>query len=250
MVKKLAGKIKPKRGFAHLFHISLVAIMPILVYVFVRLELPIVAFAIILLSKWRIFAVRPRHWPAHFRTNAVDIIFGLSVLAFMTNTSSMGLQILWVVIFELWLLYIKPGTSAFLVSIQALIAQIMGLTAIFIAFETAGAAVYMLLAASILYFSARHYFGSFEEPYYNAYSLSWATVGASVVWVLSHWLLFIGPVAQPAILLGILSYGLGSLYYLHETDRLSKLIQWQVTFVMLIAVVGLLLVGKWTVSGL
>lgn len=245
MRKKLQRKLQPKRGFAHIFHLSFIALLPPVIFVLVRLDLVGVALAVILLSKWRIFAVQPRHWLAHFRTNAVDIIFSLSILAFMTGTASMSVQLLWVLIYEIWVLYIKPGEKPILVTLQALIAQLAGLVALFVALDQVPTALYILAGAAILYYSARHFFGSFEEGHYHTYSLVWAVFGASLIWVLSHWLLFYGPIAQVALMLSVIGYGLAALYYLHETDRLSKLVQRQVIFVVIALVGVMLLLSDW-----
>ncbi len=249
MVKRLTGKIhkkiRPSKGFAHFFHLGFITLMPLLLFIFVRLELFGVALAIILLSKWRIFAVRPRHWPAHFRTNAVDIIFSISILSFMTATTSMSWQLIWVVVFELWLLVVKRKSNPVIVSIQALLAQLAGLIALYVTFEDVGLSVYILGTALILYFCARHFFGSFEEKHFDAYSWFWALTGASLAWILGHWLLFYGPVAQIAVILSVIGYGLASLYYLSETDKLSTLVQRQVLFVMVAVISVLLVLSDW-----
>lgn len=250
MVKKLAGKIQPTKGFAHFFHLAFVAALPPIIFVLVQLDLVGVALAVILLSKWRIFAVRPRHWLAHFRTNAVDIIFSLSILSFMATTGVIWWQLFWVAVFEAWVLFIKPGTTPLLVSLQALIAQALGLIALFVAFHDAGLGLYVIFAAIILYFSARHFFGSFEEKHYDAYSWSWALFGSGLVWLLGHWLLYYGQIAQPAVMLSVLAYGLAALYYLAETDKLSKAIQRQVVFVMVAVVLVMLIFSDWGNSGL
>ena len=132
-----------------------------------------------------------------------------------------------------------------MVSIQALLAQLFGMIALFIAFEEVGLSVYIIGTAAILYFSARHFFGSFEEKDYSTYSWIWALFGSCLVWVLGHWLLFYGPVAQPAIMLGVLGYGLGALYYLSETDRLSTMVRRQVIFVMTAVVIVMLVLADW-----
>lgn len=245
MVKQLASKVRPKYGFAHYFHLSLVAILPLLVFIFVRIELVGVALAIILLSKWRIFAVRPRHWLAHLRTNAVDLIFSLSILAFIVNSDSMSWQLIWVLFFEVWVLYIKPGTSTLMVSVQALLAQMIGLVAVFVAFEESSIGVYIIFTSIISYFSARHFFGSFEEKYFNAYSSTWALFVAALTWLLSHWLLFYGPVAQLALMVSVFGYGLATLYYLAETDKLSKPLQKQVIFVMFVVTGLMVALSDW-----
>jgi hypothetical protein len=246
VVKAAVQRIKPGRGFAHLFHLSLVAIIPPLVYVFVRLELYGVALAIVLLSKWRIFAIRPRHWLPHIRTNAVDIMVGLSLLSFMIDAQeSMRLQLLWLILFEVWMLYIKPGISAFLVSLQALIAQFVALTALFLSFQEAPLAVYLLASSAITYFCARHFFAIFEEPHARNLSWIWAFFSGCLVWVLGHWLLFYGPIAQPALLLSVMAYGFAGLYYLTETDKLSNLIQRQIIFVMVAVVFVIVIFSNW-----
>lgn len=245
MPKTRLSKVKPKHGFAHFFHLSLVAIMPPLAFIFVRLEIVEAALAIVLLSKWRMFAVQPRHWIPHIRTNAVDIIVSLSILAFMIDTSSMAIQLAWLIAFEVWLLYIKPGSSTVLVAVQALLAQVMGMVALFVSFTTVPVALYVIAAVAIAYFSARHFFAAFEETHGIQYAWLWALFASSLVWLLSHWLLFYGPVAQPALLLGVIGYGLAGLYYLHDRDKLSALIRRQIMFIVIALVVVIIALSNW-----
>lgn len=241
----LTSKIRPTRGFAHAFHLSFIALLPLVIFVLVRIELFGVALVAILLSKWRMFAVRPHHWMPHIRTNAVDIIVGLSLLVFMSNTVSMSWQIFWVVLYEIWLLVIKPGTSLPMVSLQAVIAQGIGLTSVFLFFEDAPLALYVAIYWFIAYFSARHFLASFDEPHAQIIASQWGFFAAALMWISGHWLLFFGVVAQPALILSILGYGLGGLYYLHETDRLSRLVRRQITVVMLTLIIVILAFSDW-----
>ncbi len=94
-MKPLVAKIKPSKGFSHVLHLVLVALLPIMVFVLVRIEFIQLAFSVVLLSKWRMLAVRPRFWPANVRANAVDILVGLSIVVFMSHTSSALLQLLY-----------------------------------------------------------------------------------------------------------------------------------------------------------
>lgn len=245
MIRRIHDKLRPTQGFAHFFHLVIVSILPLLVFMLVRLELFSVALAVILLSKWRIFAIRPRHWLAHLRTNAVDIIFSVSILAFMVHAPSIQWQIFWVIIYEIWVLFIKPGSRPLFVTMQSVLAQTAGLTALFVAFPTIPLSVLILGAALVAYFSARHFFGSFEEPYSNIYAWAWTLFGACLTWVLGHWLLFYGPIAQLTVILTIISSSLAALYYLSETDKLSKLIQRQLVFVTVAAIVVMLVLSDW-----
>ena len=43
--------------------------------------------ALVLISKWRILAVRPRYWYANFLSNLVDIIVSVSVVNDVTSLS-------------------------------------------------------------------------------------------------------------------------------------------------------------------
>lgn len=246
MVKALIRRVQPKHGFAHFLHLSLVAVIPPLAYIFVRLEFFAVAAVVVLLSKWRMFAVQPRYWLAHIRTNAVDIAVSLSLLSFMiVANDSMRIQLLWLLAFELWVLYIKPGASTMLVSVQALLAQFLGSVALFLTFETAPFWVYIVLIAALSYFSARHFFAAYEETHGVQYSWLWALFAASLTWILGHWLLFFGPIAQPALLLAIAGYGIGGLYYLHEHDKLTLLVRRQIIFVTLAIIVVVLAFSNW-----
>lgn len=58
---------------------SLNALLPFALLLLVwAFEPPYVAYGLVLLSKWRIFALRPRFWWANIKTNLVDISVGLS----------------------------------------------------------------------------------------------------------------------------------------------------------------------------
>ncbi len=246
MVKKVLKKVKPSKGFAHLMHIVLVMIVPILAYMLIRLDVALAAVVLVILSKWRMFAVQPRHWLAHMRTNAVDLIVSLSVVGFMVmSRDSFATCLIWLAVFEIWMLFIKPGESVFRVTMQSLIALALGVTAVFLVFESAPLTVYILLVSIVSYFSARHFFGSFDEPYALSYSWLWTFFSACMVWVLGHWLLFYRGVPQISLLLTVIGYTLGVLYYLNEQERLSVLVRRQIIFVALALVFIIIIFANW-----
>lgn len=245
MVKYIFDRIRPGKGFAHAFHLSFIAVLPPLLLILVRLDFNLVALAVLLLSKWRMFALHPRHWIAHIRSNAVDIIVGLSFLIFMASTSVMWIQLICVLLFEIWLLYIKPGTSVAMVSAQAIIANALGLTSIFLAFDSAILGAYVITFWVISYFSARHFLNIFDEKHGRLISSIWAFFASAIMWVLGHWLLFIGPIAQPALLVSSLAFGLAGLYYLEQTDRLSSTIRQQIILTMFAIVFVIIVFSSW-----
>ncbi len=239
-MRQLVAKIKPASGFSRLAHVSLNILLALLVLVLVRIDFVQLALAIILLSKWRMFAVRPRFWPANVRANAVDIIVGVSLLVFMVHGDTQWLQLLWATAYALWLLFLKPASGATMVSLQSMIGLLSGLTALFLGWG--GGALYALVLTSslICYLTARHFFDSFDEPYAKLLSYLWGYFAGALVWVLGHWLLFYGFIAQPTLLLVAIGYGLAALYYLDHYDRLSKVVRLEImitTYTIIIAVV-------------
>jgi hypothetical protein len=237
--------IRPKSGFSNIVHLGLMALLPVLLYVLVRIDFAFLAAILVVLSKWRMFAVRPRYWPANIRANAVDIMVGLSAVAFMDAATVVTWQIVWAISYGLWLIFLKPGSSTLLVSLQASVAQLVALMALFL--ELGGSSLFALVLGSglICYLCARHFFSSFDEPYTSLYAYGWGYFAAALTWVLGHWLLFYGVVAQPMLLLLVIGYGLGALYYLDQTDRLSAVWQQQFIFMMIIVVAAVLTFSDW-----
>ncbi|MEO6513670.1 MAG: hypothetical protein ABIR37_03205 [Candidatus Saccharimonadales bacterium] len=191
------------------------------------------------------FAVRPRFWPAIIRANAVDILVGVSIVIFMAHTLSASLQFFFAILYGVWLLVIKPSHNTFLVSLQALIGQLCGLMALFIAWSAGPLWGLIFVTALICYVSARHYFDGFDEPYGKLLAYLWAYFGAALLWLLGHWLLFYGIIAQPVVLLSAVGYGLALLYYFDHTNKLNSALQRQFIFVMLAVVIIILSFSDW-----
>jgi hypothetical protein len=222
-MRPLIAKIKPTNGFSRLAHVSINILLALIVFVLVRMDFVQLALALILLSKWRMFAVRLRFWPANLRANSIDIIVSLSLLLFMVNSAGdQWLQILWAAVYAIWLVAVKPASNTLAISGQAMAGLLFGLTALFLGWG--GGALYWLVFASamICYLAARHFFDCFDEPYARLLSYMWAYFGGALVWVLGHWLLFYGFMAQPTLLLIALGYALATIYYLDHYDRLTK----------------------------
>ena len=85
----------------------------------------------------------------------------------------------------------------------------------------------------------------FKDPYARLLSYVWGYFGASLGWLLSHWLLFYRDLAQPTLLLSTLGYGMAVLYYLDHTDRLSKGVRRQFIFIMIAIVLVVLTFSDW-----
>lgn len=246
-MNQIAAKIRPAGGFSRIVHLSLLAALPVLVFVLVSAGFAPAAFAIILLSKWRMFAVKPRFWAAHLRTNSVDIIVGLSLLAFMTETDSQSWRLVWMVLYVFWLTIVKPSSKMYAVALQAIIGFSLGIVALFLVAGDWSLLVLVIGAGLICYAGAHHFFDAFNDRYARLLSYTWAWFGASLTWVLGHWLLYYGDtlIAQPALLLISIGYGLGALYYLEHQDRLTSLIGRQFVFIMVAITIIVLTLSDW-----
>lgn len=224
-MRPLINKLKPANGFSRLAHVASNLVLVAIVFVLVRIEFAHLALALVLLSKWRMFVVRPRFWPALVRYNSIDVIVSVSLLVFMVHSDSQLAQLIWAAGYALWLLVIKPASGPMMVSIQAMTGLLFGLSAVFL--EWGGSPLYWLVLATaiVCQLAARHFFDSFDEPYAKLLSYLWAFFAAALTWVLGHWLLFYGPVAQPTLLIVAVGYGLAALYYLDHNDKLSSLVR-------------------------
>lgn len=244
-MRPLIAKIKPASGFSRVVYLIFNILLPLAVFTFVRTGFVQLALAIILLSKWRMFAVRPRFWPANIRANSVDIIVSVSLLLFMVKSDTQLIQLAWVGAYIAWLVLLKPATTSMLVSLQALVGMLCGLMAIFVGWGHGPLIGLVSLTGLVCYLSARHFFDSFDEAYAKLLSYMWGYFGAALVWVLGHWLLYYGIVAQPVLLLAAIGYGLATLYYLDHFDRLSGGVRRQSIFIMIAIVLIVIIFSDW-----
>jgi hypothetical protein len=73
----------------------------------------------------------------------------------------------------------------------------------------------------------------------------WAFFGASLMWLLGHWLLFYGVIAQPTVLLSVIGYGLAMLYYFDHSSKLNEPVRRQFVFIMLAVIIIILSFSDW-----
>ncbi len=245
-------KLKPASRVSSAAHIFLNVLLAILILAIIvePIALPWLAVFVFLLSKWRMLAVKPRHWPANIRSNLVDMTVGLSVIGFMAGTSNLVTQLVWVAIYSGWLLVIKPRSSPFFVSVQAMSAQTLGLIALFNIFSRGNTAALVVAVWVICYGSARHFFSAFEDENGRLISHVWALFGAQLAWVLIHWTLAYGFLPQIALLLTVVGYALAVCYYLHATDRLKVTTRNQFIFATIVVIAVVALFSEWQYSGL
>jgi hypothetical protein len=243
---QIQRRIKPTKGFSHLIHLGLNVALPILAYILVRIDFVSIAILLILLSKWRIFAVQPRYWIANLIANGVDITVGITFVLFMASTPVAWWQILWAIAYGAWLVWLKPRSDVLSVSAQAMIGQLLGLAVLYLKFGDAPLAILVLGTWAVTYLAARHFLTSFEEAHTALLAHVWAYFSASLAFVLGHWLLFYGSIAQIIVILTNIGYGLAALYYLEAKQRLTLTLQRQLLAIMVAILLIVIIFSDWT----
>lgn len=200
------------------------------------------AFALVLLSKWRVLAVRPRYWFANIQANLVDLIVSLGLVVFMylvsqSNAPSVefwSMQAFLMIIYAVWLLLIKPRSKRSFVVIQSGSALFIGMAALSMVSYEWFVSIVVIIAGLIGYSSARHVLSNYDEKYTTLISLAWGFVLAEISWLAYHWSigyqlpgitsLLLPQVAIIAILFGFVSYHIYDSYHRHERVRLNDVL--------------------------
>lgn len=237
---------RPKGKYSTLLHILLTAALPAIFYVLVRLDFEWIAVVILLMSKWRMLAVKARHWTANIRANAVDIFVGLSIIILMASTSQQMYQLVWGVLYAGWLLFVKPRSTPLWVGTQAIIAQTISLAAGFYFWSESSTTALVFVTWGVTYLCARHFLTAFDESMARGTAYAWAFFSACIAWLSGHWLIFYGPVAQPALLLSVIGYGMAAMYYLEHKDKLTANYRRQFVAVMAAIVLILIIFSDWS----
>lgn len=205
---------------------------------------PYLAFLVVLLSKWRVLAVRPRFWFANIQANSLDLFVGLSVVTLLwVSSGAVGVQFALTTFFVLWLVVIKPHAKRSWVIIQAGIMQALSLTALFSFAYVLPSSIPTIVAWLIGYIAARHALVSFkDEEDRTLLSLAWGLVVAELSWLSYHWTIAYTlsgelKIPQIAIVVGLLGF-LAMKVYSSLRDNDDKIvfrdIRWPLTFVVLV----------------
>ncbi len=153
-------------------------------------QTPWLAFVVIILSKWRALAVRPRFWFPNLVANMVDIIVGVSVVILLYSADGgFWLQAAITAFYVIWLLFIKPRSRRSYVALQAAVAVFLGITTLSIVSYVWDVMFFVLAMWIIGYVTARHILGSYEELHTTLYSLITGFIFAELGWIGFHWLM-------------------------------------------------------------
>ena len=201
------------------------------------------AFALVVMGKWRIFAVRPRFWIANIQANLVNVIVSISfvVLLYVANSGNAGdlqiiiIQSVLVLLDICWLLFLKSQSKRIYIAMQAGVALFVGITAIYYLSFGWIASPIVLLVWLVGYASARHVLGSYDHESHTALlSLVWGLAIAEVSWLAYHWTIayrlpiitnmLLPQVSIIVLCFGFLTYKSYDSYYHHQKIRFNDII--------------------------
>jgi len=192
-------KIIRRRSFIHeVLYIVLNVFLALLVMALVRVTgVYWPSLLLVFISKWRILAVRPRFWSANIQANLVSIIVSVSYVIFLylaqtldslTYSQTLIIHVILALAYILWLLFIKPKSKRIFIVLQAAIALVSGITAVFATIYSWPVIFTVASIMLISYSVAKHVLGSYdEENHIQLMSLFTGLFFAEVSWLFYHW---------------------------------------------------------------
>ena len=150
---------------------------------------PLLGILLVLLSKWRIFAVRARYLWINIKSNLVDIIVGLSVvlLTYYAGAAFLPVDFILMIFYCVWLLVIKPWSSELAAMVQSLIAVFLGMSATAIMAANLNSIVIVLLAFLVGYAASRHVLAQSNDRDFTLTTLVCGLMFAEIAWLCQSW---------------------------------------------------------------
>lgn len=215
LVRRSIGAVS---SLLHLIFNILLGVFSILITIFTDSWVP--GIILVLMSKWRIFAVRPRFWFLNLKSALVDLIVGISfiLISHYSGHQLLPIHILLALGYTLWLIILKPRSSPLAYQLQALTAVLLGTTAAILTTTNLDSSLLALSCFLIGYSSARHILVQNEDKGHSFLSLIAGLIFAEIAWLFHSWLIiymFSGTgivLPQLTIILSIISFVISSIY--------------------------------------
>jgi len=181
---------KTRNITSNLVHIFLNLLLGVgVVLVTVLSGSPVLGILLVLLSKWRIFAVRARYLWLNLKSNLVDLIVGMSVvfLTYYAGAEFVPLDFILMGFYCVWLLFIKPRSSEVATMVQSLTAVFLGISAATIMTSSLNAILMVLLAFLVGYAASRHILVQSSDKDFTLTTLVCGLIFAEIAWLCHAW---------------------------------------------------------------
>lgn len=230
-----------------LLNIGLAVVLYLLVVNVQNIWLPL---GLVLLSKWRVLAVRPRYWWANIVGNMVDIIVSLGYVIFLyAAENATVLQLIFLLLFIVWLLLVKPSSSRVMVGVQAISAVFSGTTSLAIIAYNSDPLVFVAGFWLVGYLAARHFLASYEFEQSKLLALSWGLIMAELGYIGYHWLFAYSisstadfKLVQLSLIVTLLSFLVGRAISLQDENKKIRLKELIVPALFSIGIIAVLLI--------
>ena len=183
---------RSRNAFSSLLHVILNAALAVIsIYITWITGSPLIGILLVILSKWRMLAVRPRYWELNIKSNLVDLIVGNSIIliAYCSGRAFLPVHIILMVIYAIWLIIIKPRSTESAANLQSFVAIFLGTIATVLMTASANS-IYMAIGGFIIgYAGARHILVQGEDKDYNSIILAGAIISAEIFWLCHSWLI-------------------------------------------------------------
>lgn len=183
--------IRKTRNFAssavHVFLNILLGLGAVLITVFSGN--PALGIILVLVSKWRIFAVRSRYLWLNIKSNLVDLIVGISVvlITYYSGSSLAPIDFILAGGYTIWLLFIKPMSSENATLVQSLVAVFLGISATSIMTANQDALLAIFTAFLVGYAASRHVLSQTNDQDFTLTTLVCGLVFGEVAWLCHNW---------------------------------------------------------------
>lgn len=212
----------------------------------------LIGLILIIVSKWRIFAVNHRYWLVNIRSSLVDFIVGVSfvLLAYAAGTTFLPVHFALMIAYSVWLILIKPRSTTNFAITQALIAVLLGTTTASI-FAALTNSLVLVVSEFLIGFAAAHHVliqDNSKDPSY----ISWIVglICAEIGWLSHSWLIIytFGStgicVSQLALILALAIFGFFKIQQEISThDGRFKLKNVALPVIFSLVVIAVLIVG-------
>jgi hypothetical protein len=212
------------------------------------------ALALVLLSKWRVFALRPRFWWINIKANLVDFLVGISYVGLLyLSAGSIPIMLVLAIAYGVWLLYVKPRSDPPSILLQAGIVQFVALTVLFSLSVVIQEFLVILGCFCIGYVAARHVVINYEEDHSEFISYAWGLVISQLAWLMYRWTVTYDlqlpfKVPQIALLSLVLSMAAARLYVAAKANRLSSSLIRSTMVFSVVLIAFILIFARWDVT--
>lgn len=152
----------------------------------------LLGIGLVIVSKWRIFAVRPRYWLTNLKSSLVDFIVGSSLvlIAYSSGTNLLPLDFVLSAIYIIWLVFIKPKEKSPYPLIQSLFAVFLGSTAAILLTSSVDPIIFIILEFIVGASASRHIYAQSATRDNSILVLSNGLLCAEIAWLCHTWMIY------------------------------------------------------------